>query len=97
MMRLFLVSSFLADVTQQIHSLRAKGVISAQAAFATGSAAMALWKSAGILCGNSTAVSFLAKISLAQKYNFDNDNLVPILPEEGKFMAANFWGGDTQL
>jgi hypothetical protein len=50
LMRLFLVSSFLADVTQQIHSFRASGVMSAQRPFAVASDSMALRKSAGKLC-----------------------------------------------
>jgi hypothetical protein len=48
-MRRFLVSSFLADVTQQIHSFRASGVISAQRLFAAPSDSMALRKSDGSL------------------------------------------------
>ncbi len=44
-----LVSSFLADVTQQIHSLRAKGVISAHTSVTIGSDSIAFRKSAGIL------------------------------------------------
>jgi hypothetical protein len=46
-MRLFLVDSFLADVTQQIHSFRASGVISAQSLLAAALDAMALRKSVG--------------------------------------------------
>lgn len=49
-MRRALVSSFLADVTQQIHSLRASGVMSAHTSFAIESDSIALRKSAGILC-----------------------------------------------
>jgi hypothetical protein len=49
-MRRFLVSSFLADMTQQIHSFRASGVIAAQRLFAAASDLMALWKSTGSLC-----------------------------------------------
>lgn len=48
-MRRFLVSSFLADVTQQIHSLRASGVMSAQTSAAIESESIALRKSAGTL------------------------------------------------
>ena len=48
-MRRFLVSSFLAEVTQQIHSFRASGVIAAQRPFAAASHSMALRKSAGSL------------------------------------------------
>jgi hypothetical protein len=46
-MRRFLVSAFLADVTQQIHSLRASGVMAAQRAFAAVSDSMARRKSGG--------------------------------------------------
>ena len=49
-MRRFLVSSFLADVTQQIHSFRASGVISTQRLFAVALDSMASRKSAGSLC-----------------------------------------------
>lgn len=48
-MRRCRVSSFLADVTQQIHSFRASGVILAQRLFAAASASMAFRKSAGSL------------------------------------------------
>lgn len=49
-MRCFRVDSFLAEVTQQIHSLRASGVISAQAALTAASDATASPKSAGMRC-----------------------------------------------
>lgn len=49
-MRRFLVSSFLADVTQQIHSFRANGVISVQSLSAAASDSMAFRKSGGNLC-----------------------------------------------
>jgi hypothetical protein len=58
-MRLFLVSSFLADVTQEIHSLRASDVISADTSFTIWSDSIALRKSAGILCTTPVAFSFL--------------------------------------
>src|SRR5215472_18776799 len=48
-MRRFLVSSFLTDVTQQIHSFRASGVISAQSLLAVELDSIALPKSAGSL------------------------------------------------
>ena len=63
-MRCFLVSSFLADVTQQIHSLRASGVISAQTIFAMASDAIALLKSAGRRCtGPGDFVCFAITLS----------------------------------
>lgn len=49
-MRRFLVSSFFADVTQQIHSLRASGVMSAHTPLAIESASIAMRKSVGIRC-----------------------------------------------
>jgi hypothetical protein len=55
-MRRFLVSSFAADVTQQIHSLRASGVMSAHTSFTTGSESIALRKSAGNRCTATEAV-----------------------------------------
>ena len=48
-MRRFRVSSFLADVTQQIHSFRAREVISVQRLLAPASDSMALPKSIGSL------------------------------------------------
>jgi hypothetical protein len=48
-MRRFLVASCLAEVTQQIHSFRANGVISAQRLLAVALDSMALRKSAGSL------------------------------------------------
>jgi hypothetical protein len=58
--RILLVSAFLPDVTQHIHSLRASGVISSHAACAEGFETMALRKSVGILCTTPPAISFLA-------------------------------------
>jgi hypothetical protein len=45
-----LVSGFLTEITQQIHSLRASGVISSHFARATGSEMRTFPKSAGTLC-----------------------------------------------
>lgn len=49
-MRRSRVAAFFADVTQQIHSLRASGVISSHRFFARALASSALRKSAGSLC-----------------------------------------------
>jgi hypothetical protein len=49
-MRRLLVSSFLADVTQHIHSLRASGVMLSHRFPTIASDSMALRKSAGNLC-----------------------------------------------
>lgn len=45
-----LVSAFLPEVTQQIHSFRASGVISSQTAFTAGLELIACFKSLGSVC-----------------------------------------------
>jgi hypothetical protein len=55
-MRMPLVSDFLPEITQQIHSLRAKGVISFHTARTFGSALTAFRKSAGRACTAPVAV-----------------------------------------
>ena len=50
------VSACFAEETQQIHSLRARGVISSQVAKALESATRAFLKSAGILCTGAVEV-----------------------------------------
>lgn len=61
-MRRLLVSSFLADVIQHIHSLRARGVMLAQTSVTVASDAMALRRSAGILCAVPEAIDCRAMI-----------------------------------
>jgi len=56
-MRRFRVSSFFADVTQQIHSFCASGVIAAQRLFTAASDSMALRKSDGSLWMTPTAIA----------------------------------------
>ena len=51
-----LVSSFLTEMVQQIHSLRASGVMSSQAASAFASDAIAFRRSAGRLCTTPPAI-----------------------------------------
>jgi hypothetical protein len=55
---MFLVSAFLPDVTQQIHSLRASGVVASQVAFDAGEEARAFRKSSGSLCGALLGIPF---------------------------------------
>ena len=57
--RLRLVSGFLASSTQQIHSLRASGVMSSHSANATLSAVRVFRKSVGTLCTTPVAISLL--------------------------------------
>jgi len=56
----FLVSGFLTEITQQIHSLRASGVMSSHAARAAESEVRALRKSGGTLCRAPPEIPFLA-------------------------------------
>src|SRR5690348_4125318 len=55
----FLVSGFLTEITQQIHSLRASGVISSHFARAIASESRAFCKSAGTRCTAPGEVAFL--------------------------------------
>ena len=50
LIRMSLVSAFLPEVSQQIHSLRARGVMSSQTASNFGSAVRTFLKSSGVLC-----------------------------------------------
>jgi len=54
-----LVSGFLTEITQQIHSFRASGVISSHFARATGSEVRTFLKSAGTLCTAPGEIAFL--------------------------------------
>src|SRR5262249_17006819 len=55
-----LVSGFLTEITQQIHSLRASGVMSSHFARAAGSEMRTLRKSAGTLCTAPGEIALLA-------------------------------------
>lgn len=66
--RLRLVSGFLASSTQQIHSLRASGVISSQFDSATLSEMRAFRKSSGTLCTTPLETSFLTIVLLCQHF-----------------------------
>ena len=54
--RIPLVSAFLPEITQQIHSLRASGVMASQSARAAGIPMMASRRSAGIVCTTPPAI-----------------------------------------
>jgi hypothetical protein len=64
----FLVSGFLTEITQQIHSLRASGVISSHFARAAASAMRAFRKSAGTLCTAPGEIAFLVIDCILQGY-----------------------------
>ena len=61
-----LVSGFLTEITQQIHSLRASGVMSSHFARAAGSEMSTFRKSAGTLC---TAPGEIALLVTANPFN----------------------------
>jgi len=62
--RRVLVSAFLADSIQQIHSLRARGVMSSQVSNAFASEISALFRSAGRSWTTPPEISFLLRVSL---------------------------------
>src|SRR5215470_4255982 len=55
----FLVSGFLTEITQQIHSLRASGVMSSHFSRAAGSEMRTFRKSAGTLCTAPAEIALL--------------------------------------
>ena len=63
-----LVSGFLTEITQQIHSLRASGVMSSHFARATGSEMRASRKSAGTLCTAPGEIAFLVMDFILHRY-----------------------------
>jgi hypothetical protein len=63
-----LVSGFLTEITQQIHSLRASGVISSHFARATGSEIRTFRKSAGTLCTAPGESAFLVMDFILHRY-----------------------------
>jgi hypothetical protein len=77
--RRLLVSSFFADVTQQIHSFRASGVMLAQRSFAARSASMALRKSAGSLCTIPVVAVFFVAVFFVAMDQFTASVLPPTM------------------
>jgi hypothetical protein len=63
-----LVSGFLTEITQQIHSLRASAVISSHFARATGSEMRTFRKSAGTLCTAPGEIAFLVMDFILHRY-----------------------------
>ena len=63
-----LVSGFLTEITQQIHSLRASGVISSHFARATGSEMRTFRKSGGTLCTAPGEITFLVMNFILLRY-----------------------------
>src|SRR5256885_16482575 len=63
-----LVSGFLTAITQQIHSLRASGVMSSHFARATGSEMRTFRKSAGTLCTAPGESAFLFMDFILHRY-----------------------------
>lgn len=68
----FLVSAVLTDIVQQIHSLRARGVIFSHASKAFGEATKTFCKSVGSLWATPPATSFWVGGHLLNSYTFTN-------------------------
>jgi len=75
-----LVSGFLTETTQQIHSLRASGVISSHFANATGSEMRTSRKSAGKLCTAPGESAFLVMGFILHRYPISLE--IPRMPSE---------------
>jgi hypothetical protein len=80
--RILLVSAFLPEVTQQIHSLRARGVMFSHTAPAAGTPVSAFRKSSGILCTTPPASSFRVMRELYQNCDTSFAPLVTSLPQD---------------
>jgi len=76
-MRRFLVSSFLADVIQHIHSLRASGVMLTHTSVTTASDSIALRKSGGILCTVPDAIGGRVMVPWSLQVTGHSANPVP--------------------
>jgi hypothetical protein len=66
------VSDFLTEITQQIHSLRASGVISSHFARAAGSEMRSFRKSAGTLCTAPPEIAFFVIDFILHRYAIDS-------------------------
>jgi hypothetical protein len=74
------VSGFFTETTQQIHSLRASGVISSHFARAAGSEIRTFRKSAGTLCTAPVEIAFLAIIHIFYIMTHELGNPRMLLP-----------------
>ena len=78
-----LVSGFLTEITQQIHSLRASGVISSHLARAAGSEVRAFRKSAGTLCTAPAETAFLVMDFILHRYGRMTGSPISLLISTG--------------
>jgi hypothetical protein len=77
----FRVSSFFVEITQQIHSFRARGVMSAHKVLTLESDSIALRKSPGNVCGNvTTSLLEVFFFSTLQFYHFYLDASAACIP-----------------
>src|SRR6266852_3526552 len=83
-----LVSGFLTEITQQIHSLRASGVISSHFARATGSEMRTFRKSAGTLCTAPGGNAFLVMDFILHPYAISLGS--PRMPSELGHQKSQF-------
>src|ERR1700741_1109065 len=85
-----LVSGFLTEITQQIHSLRASGVISSHFARATGSEMRTFRKSAGTLCTAPGEIAFLLMDFILQRYAISLGSPLKCLARRGHAFRCRF-------
>src|SRR5437763_7795935 len=78
-----LVSAFLTEITQQIHSLRASGVISSHFARAAESEMRTFRKSAGTLCTAPGEIAFLVIDLILRRYAIRVDVPIVVLTRIG--------------
>ena len=70
----FLVAGVFTSIVQQIHSLRASGVMLSQAASALGEAVSAFRKSVGSLCATPSEITLVINLYYyKQRFNFSNN------------------------
>jgi hypothetical protein len=83
-----LVSGFLTEITQQIHSLRASGVISSHFARVTGSEMRTFRKSAGTLCTAPGEIAFLVMDFILHRYAISLGSPAAVLDILGSPLVA---------
>src|ERR1700691_5897982 len=87
-----LVSGFLTEIVQHIHSLRASGVRSSQAASAAASAVRAFCRSSGSSCTTPPEISFAVAV-MCLCYYYNQIALSEGLPEAPHTANAFIWTG----
>src|SRR5215467_14362845 len=83
-----LVSGFLTEITQQIHSLRASGVISSHFARAAESERRVFRKSAGTVCTAPLETTFLVMNCILHRICYSTHEMAQTLIRDAGFYGA---------